>query len=217
MTRLLHANKCTRKLHHLILHSDIKRLSFGATFTRGTSVTWQFLETVRRITKVFSLKTFSSVPSPPLILPTPERLLPQLRLILKDSPLLLLSLMTPNVPFMYSSVCLLWLLWISPTPSAKCYTLESSRDPPWLFFRMSFTFSVCSSLPFRTFWLARPSSCSVVRINCRGIATAALPPLTFFWGISFTSNERAEPDCNLCCVMNRPLALSLPLTLSFAQ
>ena len=146
MTRLLHANKCTRKLHHLILHSDIKRLSFGATFTRGTSVTWQFLETVRRITKVFSLKTFSSVPSPPLILPTPERLLPQLRLILKDSPLLLLSLMTPNVPFMYSSVCLLWLLWISPTPSAKCYTLESSRDPPWLFFRIEFHL-LCLLLP----------------------------------------------------------------------
>lgn len=46
----------------------------------------------------------------------------------------------------------------------------------------------------------------------RRIALVAFPPLTFLQGISFTSNERAESDCNLCCVMNWPLTLPLPLS-----
>lgn len=86
----------------------------------------------------------------------PERLFPQLYLIFKGSSLLLLSLMTPNVPVMYSSVCLLWLLWNSPTPSAKFYTLKSSRDPPWLSFRIEFHL-LCLLLPLLSDLLIGPA------------------------------------------------------------
>lgn len=93
------------------------------------------------------------------------------------------------------------LLWMpSPThfsaPSAHFYVLKGL----WLF-------------PLGPFDL--PESCSVVRMIWQEIPAVAFPPLTFFQGISFTSNQRVEPDCNLCCVINRPLTLSLSLPFSF--
>lgn len=123
----------------------------------------------------------------------PERLFPRLYLICEDSSLFLHSFVNPNVPFIYwlfsCSESPPRLLWHSSTPSAHFYTLKWRKD-----------LLICLDPALWCGWFDD---------------FVALPPLTFFQGISFTPNQCAEPDCNLCCVINRPLAVSLSLPFSF--
>lgn len=164
---------------------------------------WEELQIPGRFWTTFQRCLYSLPRLSRLFLPYPptlERLFPQLYLICKDSFLFLLFFANLKIPFIdrvfSCSECPLWLIF--PFPLLIFYILKG----PWLF-------------PLGPFDM--PKSCSVVRMISQEIPAVAFPPLTFFQWISFTSNQCAEPDCNLCCVINRPLTLSLSLPFSFSH
>lgn len=156
---------------------------------RESGNTWLFLKQISEFF-VFSLRTSSSTPSL-----SSWRLFPR--------PCL------SWIPFYFC-----FSLWIS-TFICYFFLLLLLNALSGSFFRSpcSFLCGCHRSVPLGPFDL--PESCSVVQMIWREIPAVAFPPLTFFHGISFTSNERVQSDCNLCCVINRPLNLSL--SLSFIQ
>lgn len=121
-----------------------------------------------------SLKTFSSVLSPHLILPRLEKLFPQLWLIFKDSSLPFLSFLTSNVPFICYLILLLWISSLKFSHSL-CPFLDS-KIKLWPFESVFFSFPFLFFfyliylllLPSLDLWLVRQGSCSTVQMICRG-------------------------------------------------